>query len=329
MRIPSGKTDQLIFFVAVDSTDLKTRETGLTTFTVYRSRNGGAATIYTTPTVAELSAANMPGVYSLAIDEDTTIAAGSDSEEYCVHITQAAMAPVTRSIELYRRDTTTGRTLAVDASSRALSDVDTIKTNPVVNGGTITFPTTATLASTTNITAGTITTTTNLTNLPAITANWLTAAGIAAGALNGKGDWNIGKTGYALSAAGVQAIWDALTSALTTVGSIGKLLVDNINATISSRSSHSAADVWASAARTLTAATNITSTGGATVPQTGDSFARLGAPAGANVSADIAAIKTQTDKLTFTVANQIDANIQSVNDVTVTGIGTAGSPWGP
>lgn len=32
-----------------------------------------------------------------------------------------------------------------------------------------------------------------------------------------------------------QAIWDVLTSALTTVGSIGKLLVDNVNATISSR----------------------------------------------------------------------------------------------
>lgn len=43
------------------------------------------------------------------------------------------------------------------------------------------------------------------------------------------------KTGYRLSAAGVQDIWDALTSALTTASSIGKLLVDNINATISSR----------------------------------------------------------------------------------------------
>jgi hypothetical protein len=87
-----------------------------------------------------------------------------------------------------------------------------------------------------------IATVTNLTNLPAITANWLTAAGIAAGALNGKGDWNIGKTGYALSAAGVQAIWDALTTALSTVGSIGKLLVDNINATISSRATESKAN---------------------------------------------------------------------------------------
>jgi hypothetical protein len=44
-----------------------------------------------------------------------------------------------------------------------------------------TFP--ATVASTTNITAGTITTVTTLTNLPAITAGWLTAAGIAADAI--------------------------------------------------------------------------------------------------------------------------------------------------
>ena len=43
-----------------------------------------------------------------------------------------------------------------------------------------------------------------------------------------------------ISAAAVQAVWDALTSALTTVGSIGKLLVDNINATISSRASAAA-----------------------------------------------------------------------------------------
>lgn len=38
-----------------------------------------------------------------------------------------------------------------------------------------------------------------------------------------------------LSATSIQAIWDALTSALTTASSVGKLLVDNINAPISSR----------------------------------------------------------------------------------------------
>lgn len=71
---------------------------------------------------------------------------------------------------------------------------------------------------------------------------------------------NNDKTGYGLSGAAVQAIWDALTSALTTVGSIGKKLAD-----------------W-----TIGTA------------QTGDSFARLGAPAGASVSADIAAVKAET-----------------------------------
>ena len=49
-------------------------------------------------------------------------------------------------------------------------------------------------------TGNVIPTVTTLTNLPAITANWLTAAGIAAGALDGKGNWNIGKTGYSLTA---------------------------------------------------------------------------------------------------------------------------------
>lgn len=46
---------------------------------------------------------------------------------------------------------------------------------------------------------------------------------------------NNDKTGYSLSSAGVQAIWDALTSALSVTGSVGKLIVDNVNATISSR----------------------------------------------------------------------------------------------
>jgi hypothetical protein len=46
---------------------------------------------------------------------------------------------------------------------------------------------------------------------------------------------NNDKTGYTLSSAGIQAIFDFATSLLTTVGSIGKLLVDNIDAKISTR----------------------------------------------------------------------------------------------
>lgn len=124
MRMPSGVTDQVIYFVAVDATDLKTRETGLTSFTVYRSRNGGSATAYTTPTVTELSSSNMPGVYSLLLDEDMTIDSGDHSQEMVLHITQASMAPVTRVIELYRPDVTAGTTLGVSSGNAQISATD-------------------------------------------------------------------------------------------------------------------------------------------------------------------------------------------------------------
>lgn len=65
-------------------------------------------------------------------------------------------------------------------------------------------------------------------------------------------DTNNDKAGYELSPGGVQTVWDAQTGDLTTVGSVGARLADNVNATISSRSSHSAADVWSSGTRTLT-----------------------------------------------------------------------------
>jgi len=53
--------------------------------------------------------------------------------------------------------------------------------------------------------------------------------------------WSVGtraltdKAGFSLSVAGVKAIWDQLTNVLTTAGSVGKLVVDNINAAITSR----------------------------------------------------------------------------------------------
>lgn len=83
---------------------------------------------------------------------------------------------------------------------------------------------------------------------------------------------------------------------------------------------------------------------------------RLGAPAGASISADIAAVKTdtaailvdtgttldgkldtidsvvdaikaKTDNLTFTVTGQVDANAESMNAVEILGSGTQASPW--
>jgi len=129
MRIPSGVTDQVISFVAVDSTDLKTRETGLTTFTVYRMRNGGTVTVMTTPTVTEVDATNMPGVYKLLLDEDMTIGSGNLTEEFIYHITQAAMAPVTRAIELFNPANYivgTVTTVTGGATAANLATVDTV-----------------------------------------------------------------------------------------------------------------------------------------------------------------------------------------------------------
>ena len=40
-------------------------------------------------------------------------------------------------------------------------------------------------------------------------------------------------------------------------------------------------------------------------------------------AADVGSIKTQTDKFVFTVANQVDANVQYINDVAITGDGSA------
>jgi hypothetical protein len=42
-------------------------------------------------------------------------------------------------------------------------------------------------------------------------------------------------------------------------------------------------------------------------------------------ASDVGAIKTKTDSLTFTTAGQVDANIQSVNDVAIQGTGAVGS----
>jgi hypothetical protein len=50
---------------------------------------------------------------------------------------------------------------------------------------------------------------------------------------------------------------------------------------------------------------------------------------GLATSADLTAVKAKTDSLTFTVAGQVDSNIQYVNDVQVIGTGQPGNEWGP
>lgn len=364
MRIPSGKVDQLIFFVALDATDLKTRKTGLTTFTVYRSRNGGTPTVYTTPTVAELSASNMPGVYSLTIDEDTTVASTSDSEEYCVHITQASMAPVTRTIEIYRRDTTSGNTALVDSNGR----VDVIKiagttqtardigASVLLSAGTgtgqldftsgvvkanatqfagqtisaaagVTMP--SSVASPTNITAGTITTVTNLTNaatagdltatMKASVTTAATAATPTAAAVTGAVGSVTGAVGSVtgLTASDVGAIKTTIGVAGAGLTALGDARIAHLDADVSTRlatSGYTAPDNTSISA--IKAKTDNLPSDPADesliIAATNSLAALIGTPAGASVSADVAAVKGDT------------SGIRSVTDTLVL---TGGKLW--
>lgn len=175
-------------------------------------------------------------------------------------------------------------TTAVDLSNTTIKttqkvDVDTIKTNPVVNGGTITFPSNKTLAATDNITAGTITTVTNLTNLPSIPANWLTAAGTAAD----------------FGAEIATAIWtDIVAGDFTVAASIGKSIMNGVSL-----------GTGLTVARCTLVDTLTTYTGN--TPQTGDSFARIGAN-GVSLSAipDLAGVTTLLARLTATRAGYLD-----------------------
>ena len=77
--------------------------------------------------------------------------------------------------------------------------------------------------------------------------------------------------------------------------------------------------VWATTTRVLTAATNITSTGGTTVPQTGDSFARIGV-AGASLT-DLGGMSTtmkgqvQTEAEDALVVHRLDELLNADSDI--------------
>jgi hypothetical protein len=174
----------------------------------------------------------------------------------------------------------------------------------------------------------------------------------------------VGKFSVARTSSVAAQVWAILTSTLTTAGTIGRLLVDNINATISSRMAtftYTAPDTAAATAAAVR--TNLTTelgridvatstrlaTAGYTAPPTADitaikvktdslTFTVAGIvdsnalrinSAVTTIPADITAIKGKTDALTFTVAGVLNANTKRINDVVVTGVGTVGSPWGP
>jgi hypothetical protein len=123
-----------------------------------------------------------------------------------------------------------------------------------------------------------------------------------------------GSTAAALNAAGSAGDpWNTALPGAYGAGSAGNILGNNLNATVSSRATQTSVDDLPTNAELNTAL------------GTADDAVLA---AVADVDTVVDAIKLKTDSLTFTVAGQVDANIQYVNDTQVNGDG-AGTPWGP
>lgn len=224
---------QKIHVYAYDSTTGAAKTGDAANITAYVSLDGTANAIDDT-NPAEVDATNMPGVYVF----DLT-AAETNCDSFALY---AKSATSNIRIEPIIGFTTAGTSTSLSANviaiaanainAAAIAD-DAIAAAKVKADAVTKIQ--AGLATPTNITAGTITTVTNLTNLPAITDNWLTAAGIAASALDGKGNWNVGKTGYSMT--GTITTLDALNTSLSSTHGAASW------ATATGFSTHSASDV--------------------------------------------------------------------------------------
>lgn len=369
MRFQSGVTDQYIYFVAVDSTDYVTRETGLSSFTVRRSRDGAASAAFTTPTINETDVTNMPGVYELLLDEDMTIASGNDSEAVALHITHAGMAPVTLTYELYRPTVTAGETLTVtsglaSANATQISGDSTAADNlEALLDGTLTGP----YAAFGILESGTAQSAT------ATTLVGRAAGAVADDAFNGCVLLALGSTqGYWQAAAITDTTLSSDTFTIvswpsaTPSGTITYVVIGVPNSSavplsvdiVSVNSSTTAADNMAdfftgtgynAASSTVGVVSSVSALGANAINAAAIATGAVDADAIAAdavteiqsglataaalttiddfLDTEIAAIKAKTDQLTFTVANQVDANTESMNATTILGTGTSGDLW--
>lgn len=201
-------------------------------------------------------------------------------------------------------------------------------------------------------TGNTIPTVTAVTTVNGLAANVITAASMAADASAEIADavWDEDATGHQTGGTFGQAIGDpgadtntiygATVTAATgaTVGADTTTLLTRMGtpsdlgggATLAGNLSdiESQTDDIGVAGAGLTAINLPDQTMNITGDITGNLSGSVGSVTGLTAS-DVSAIKVQTDKLTFTVANQVDSNTKSVAGTTVTGSGTEGDPWGP
>lgn len=186
MRKAKQSTAKNVMVLMVDSTDHVTGKTGLT-LTITASKDG-AAFASITPTVTERGS----GWYNLALTTAHTNTLG----DLALHITGTAADPADMVLLVEAgstdADVSTRSTFAGGAVASVTGAVGSVTgLNPALLD--VAVSTRSTFA------GGAVASVTAAVTLPSIPANWITAAGINAAALNGKGDWNVGKTGYSLT----------------------------------------------------------------------------------------------------------------------------------
>ena len=279
MSVRSGQSITKVFTTRVFATGVATNADSTPTGTLYVNGTADAASV----TVTNITT----GIYKAAVTLPT-LAVGD-----VVDLRIAATVSSVADTEVIWSDT---KDLVID--SAGLTDANMVKAGPsgsgltqtagdiyarlgapagasmsadiaAINAKTTNLPSSP--ASTTNITGGTITTVTDLTNLPSIPANWLTSAGITAGALNGKGDWNttapdnttigtiatnIGTNGAGLTAIGDTRLNNLDAAVSTRLATDGYTAPDNASAS-SAASSAATAATQATNAATQTTAANI------------------------------------------------------------------------
>lgn len=188
-------------------------------FTAKVTLKNGVRVATPTFTLTEIDSTNAPGAYVVAFTPDADAAwqlrfkhATYNVRGWTVNLTSYA-----RGLDDHAWPTTAGRSINVSAAGEADANVAKWLTgtpNALQSGRVDSY-------------------------LGAVAAGVIAAASFAANALDAV--WGTAtraltdKSGFALSSAGVQAIWDALTSALTTVGSVGKRISDNLDVVLSTR----------------------------------------------------------------------------------------------
>ena len=273
--IKSGSTSQTIDIFVLNSsstvgaglTGLVFNSAGLTCY--YRKGALGAATPVTLATLAlittpwatggfrEVDATNMPGLYRFDIPNLALDTAGIT----VIYFKGATnMAPVVLEIEVVAVDVFDGVRMGLTSLPNAVAGaINGVPLSVAAGGAVNTLQINGTAQTARDIGASVL-----LSPGTGTGQLSLSAGAVTVGTNNDKSAYSlaasqtfnttgsVGSVTSALGAAAVQSIWDRPTSNLTVLNSVGKLLVDNLNATVSSRSTLVATDVWSAATRTLT-----------------------------------------------------------------------------